>query len=924
MALQGFNEEYYLGAKLAALQADPATAADWAGKDTAFLSTVLDSFGFTAESHYQDYGWAEGLAPNAYFNAAEYKLAKAEAMFDEGGYWSVDDALAFFEEAWPYDPYLHYLAYGSAEGINPSNDFDESSYYESKLADLQADPDTADEWADKTPDDVKAAFEAAGLTALGHYEAYGRDEGIPVTEVPASEQVDPGSVNPGETFVLTTDLDVLVGTDGDDTFNAVLNDDEYIIQSTFNSGDSVDGGNGDDTLILTATDDESEDNVVYLDNIENVVVRNLADTRLFLEAGEWSGVDNFVVSGGNDDVSFDHVPEAFSNVTIENFGYNATAYETVGIRVLNSVFSGGDDAVTVTLDNVGAAPVKVPEHTIDNDLIHSGSNASIDGEYAYLDIDNDDYDSVIETFNFISTGDNDRGNFLKVEDTLALETVNISGTTDLNLHLNTDGSSSCGDGVLTVVDASALEADLWLRGASISSEGVTIIGATGDNDLKGSAFDDTITTFDGDDIIRGLDGDDVINAGDGDNDVRGDSGNNTITTGAGDDFIHAGGDGDYDNTVDAGDGDDVVQVGQYLAEGDDIDGGDGYDMLWMDADLAEAVTLAEDEDFADLFQNFEVLRLGDLEAPLDMAYFDDIQHLVLSHYLNDATIDGLSDGATLEFWNYSSDYLDDTTVNLTDVSGDETFNVVISADSYTDDFGRLVIDGVETINLEVTTRCKDFDLWDDDDDGIDPSMYTYTFDIDGDALETLNITGDLSLDLSTFALTTVETVNAGTFTGDLDISIVGNDNGVTITSGAGDDTIAVDLGLNTLTGGDGDDAFEIGVSEAGTIFSTITDIEDGETVTFSGFGTETVTADMIELAGVAVFQDYLDAAAAGNGSVNANYAWFQFDGNTYIVEDSSIEATFQSGGDSVVELAGIFDLTDSMIAGTNVLTMDFA
>ena len=55
MALQGFNETYYLGVKLDALQAGSTTAADWAGKDAAFLTTTLAAMGYTPEQHYQTF-----------------------------------------------------------------------------------------------------------------------------------------------------------------------------------------------------------------------------------------------------------------------------------------------------------------------------------------------------------------------------------------------------------------------------------------------------------------------------------------------------------------------------------------------------------------------------------------------------------------------------------------------------------------------------------------------------------------------------------------------------------------------------------------------------------------------------------------------------------------------------------------------------
>lgn len=190
MALEGFNKEYYLNAKLEALQADPATSAEWQGRDTAALESLLRSdYGLTPEQHYVRYGYQEDLAPNAYFDADEYVRAKAQSMVENDGYANVADARAAFESAWQGTPYQHYLQYGASEGINPSNDFDASAYYQEKLADLQSDPETSAAWAGATVEDVKASLSEAGLTPLGHFIEYGRQEGLTAPDVPAAEAV---------------------------------------------------------------------------------------------------------------------------------------------------------------------------------------------------------------------------------------------------------------------------------------------------------------------------------------------------------------------------------------------------------------------------------------------------------------------------------------------------------------------------------------------------------------------------------------------------------------------------------------------------------------------------------------------------------------------------------------------------------------
>lgn len=182
--LPGFDKRFYLAAKLAALQANNS---GWIGKKTADLELVLESKGFTVESHYSQYGYLEGLSPNQYFNHAEYILAKATVLYHSGRYASVEEAQAAFNSAWPYDAYQHYLLYGAAEGINPSNSFDESQYLTDKLSALQAsDP----EWYGGTVDELRDTLLLYGMTPLGHFLLYGWSEGLEATPVPDNERVE--------------------------------------------------------------------------------------------------------------------------------------------------------------------------------------------------------------------------------------------------------------------------------------------------------------------------------------------------------------------------------------------------------------------------------------------------------------------------------------------------------------------------------------------------------------------------------------------------------------------------------------------------------------------------------------------------------------------------------------------------------------
>ena len=155
----------------------------------------------------------------------------------------------------------------------------------------------------------------------------------------------------------------------------------------------------------------------------------------------------------------------------------------------------------------------------------------------------------------------------------------------------------------------------------------------------------------------------------------------------------------------------------------------------------------------------------------------------------------------------------------------------------------------------------------------------------------------------------------------------------TIIGGAGADTIAYTGGTDTFTGGAGNDVFDINAvgGTAGSL--TITDIAAGDTIDIAGITTGTL-ADMtaaqwdaaeVVLGAGATLEQYLDAAADQNGSVNALAEWFVFDGNTYIVISNDngtagASAGFTDGVDAAIILAGTFDIDGSSFT-TEILTI---
>ena len=155
-----FTAEDYLKNKLAT-----KAVSDAGIKTLPDLMVAFERAGFAgadgAYKHFQMFGDAEGISPNAYFNATQYLQAKAVAALGSASDYNVGlvaSAIAGLGmSAWD-----HYQTYNKqGEGINPSNAFSEKAYLDAKAA-----------LVGKTAAEVKAAIAGIGMTVLEHYMAF--------------------------------------------------------------------------------------------------------------------------------------------------------------------------------------------------------------------------------------------------------------------------------------------------------------------------------------------------------------------------------------------------------------------------------------------------------------------------------------------------------------------------------------------------------------------------------------------------------------------------------------------------------------------------------------------------------------------------------------------------------------------------------
>lgn len=356
MALQGFDEAYYLGVKLAALK---ATYTEWSSKTTADLKTTLANLGYTPEQHYMKFGYVEKLNPNAYFNGEEYTLFKAKALFDSGFYVSIAAAKEAFLAAWKGNVYEHYLKFGGSEGVDPSNAFDSSAYLTSKLAQLKA-LDSA-KYGSWTSADVAKAIKDAGLTPLTHYLAAGKTEGIVVASVPVGEQVGSGVVStPGSTFTLTTALDVVNGTANDDTILA----DNTGATATLSGADQLTGGAGTDTLKIYTKATVANTLPTGMTGVENVWINgtdqnvdisgNSGITSLELNAAIAAGTYTVTTASGQK-VTFSDQAAATNYVVTSAVGVTSqdVVVSKIGTTAANKISLTGTGVTTVNLQSSG-------------------------------------------------------------------------------------------------------------------------------------------------------------------------------------------------------------------------------------------------------------------------------------------------------------------------------------------------------------------------------------------------------------------------------------------------------------------------------------------------------------------------------------------------------------------------------------------
>lgn len=171
-----FDADVYMQNKLAQMQAsDPDYS--WGDLLEAFAGAgYVGPEGYYA--HFVQFGAAEDVAPNAYFDADEYYAAKAKQYYEEelkqeftGSEYQIATVKTLINAA-GYNAWTHYQQFGSAEGVNPSNAFDASDYCAAKAEAMNNAGQKAPDGTDWTAEKIAKAIDDAGMSVLEHYLTY--------------------------------------------------------------------------------------------------------------------------------------------------------------------------------------------------------------------------------------------------------------------------------------------------------------------------------------------------------------------------------------------------------------------------------------------------------------------------------------------------------------------------------------------------------------------------------------------------------------------------------------------------------------------------------------------------------------------------------------------------------------------------------
>ena len=755
-----------------------------------------------------------------------------------------------------------------------------------------------------------------------------------------------------ETFTLTKGIDNIVGATGNDTINASWS---AAADQPFGGLDVIDGAGGTDTLNVADSNTAAGTAFTFggatIKNVENIAVST---------TGQFSGLNVSAIAGLT---SFSATSSDTAAATITAAGTMDVALTTATTN--NSTVTGGK-AVSVTKGASAAGTLGVAGKDLTAVTLKGGAGAVTINNFKTAAGTDDNKGTTLKTVTLdgvdAATGLGGEGlESVTVKGaTTAARTVTITNAVvDHALTVNVDGTGYKTDGTAAqtvVVDAAAKTITVNATGSKSSlaltgSAAAKTVNVTGSADLTLLALA-SATKIDGSAATGGLTLGDLNAA------------TVTISTGAGKDSFAI--QATTKVTADAGAGNDTVTLKSALAAGSTLNLGAGDDKLLnsggsVATSTATAVTVIDagagtDTVSASLinagnagqFKNFEALDIS-AAATLDVELMtgSTITGLTLTGSAGAATVSNVATGVGLSVSGDNTGAAHTINVKGAATATDNTFAITFDGaaaatapSAASIKAGTTVLEGIESISIASAGGAN---TWN-------------SIALTDAKLKTVTITGDKNLDL-TFSGTNgtntaagaggaVSSIDGSAATGKLSIAtanVTADDkSGVgltvkggsandtitlaqkaTVLAGAGDDSIVVSNSGATVTGGDGKDTIDVSADlySAAADITTITDFVLGtDKITLNDQGTEVFNATKVDISAATTLETALGIAIGNvNGSTNAQISWFQYGGNTFIVENQTAAATVTNANatDIVVKLTGLIDLSTLTVADFN-------
>jgi Domain of unknown function (DUF4214)/RTX calcium-binding nonapeptide repeat (4 copies) len=411
----------------------------------------------------------------------------------------------------------------------------------------------------------------------------------------------------GKTYVLTTGVDGLVGSAGNDTYSGTA--------LTAQTTDSINGGVGTDTLMLNGTTV-----LPSLTSVENVIFENVSGS---VNASTKTGVTTVSFNGNASDMEV--LLSATQSVGVTN---------TTGTGIFSLLYAKTAALATIILDKAGSSSSKTVIDLVDGTVVKAFKLTTQNND-SYVTLDKSGSSPVTS---LTITGDKMLTLDMSSPNLIAMKTV--------------DASASTGGVALTlanIVDViysvkGGLGNDTFDFADKLTATDVIDGGARIDTiKVYGSATSTTDASLKNIEVFTLTAATTLNLAGQTENfTVNGSSGNDNITTGTGLDTIYGGA------------GDDTIYSGNAGLK-DKIDGGDGNDTIITQGDL----TLVGDS----YIVNVENITMG-VVGTLNLS--DQTEAFTIRGSSGADAITCSSGGDTIMFATAASNGIDAITFSVTD------------------------------------------------------------------------------------------------------------------------------------------------------------------------------------------------------------------------------------------------------------------